>query len=191
MLSNIHCYQNVWASLYVSFPLKWCALEIWKMESICFTYLTITVTLPPTIHSHKMIFNISLGSGNITSHETHTIKWLRQNISDTKISPIPARVIVVFTARCWVRVIISDHWANLHSLHFIEDKCHPNVARDPWKMSWVWICTWNKQMIVNTCYIQNQKSSGTTHTQTQNGHWLLFIQIFKCFLPDTTLLVCI
>ena len=67
-----------------------CSIE---RESICFTYLTITVTLPPTIRGHKMIFNISLGSGNITSHETRTIKYRTQNISHPAMV---TRVIVVF-----------------------------------------------------------------------------------------------
>ena len=106
------------------------------------------MTLPPTIHSHKMIFNISLGSGNITSHETHTIKWLRQNISDTKISHPRSWSLLCSLLAGLLRVIISDHWGNLHSLHFTEDKCHPSVATDPWKMSGVWFCPRHKKLLL-------------------------------------------
>ena len=101
-LLNIHCNQNseVYVVVFVSFLLL---IRIYKSESICFTYLAITVTLPPTIHSHKMIFNISLGSGNITSHETHTIKWLRQNIWHKTISHPRARG----SRHCCVRSLAS------------------------------------------------------------------------------------
>ena len=98
-------------------------MRIFLRESICFTYLTITVTLPPTIRGHNMIFNISLGSGNITSHETRTIKYRTQNISH------PWLVSLLCSLALFMRVIISDHGGNLHSLHFTEDQVS-SVAPD-------------------------------------------------------------